>query len=410
MLDRESGGGDHGRRAASILIVASALLAFGLVMVTSAAAPVQASLLDAPLWRTVFGRQLVFVLAGWGGMALTYLLAPAMLRRAGLRRVIAIGFLGVAIGLLLLTLVPGFAETRHGSQRWLRIGPAPLGIGFQPSELAKLGLVLFLVWWLADRDVDLRSWRKALLPACVVLGVLVALVGKEDFGTAILLATVGGAMLLVGGCRVGHLAVVGAAGFALLSVLLFAESYRLRRLVAFWDIWADPQGDGYQPLQSLGAIASGGWLGKGLGGGVQKYGYLPESHSDFIFAIVCEETGVVGGLLVLALFASIVVLGLQTMRSATTPQGRLLSFGLTSMVGLQAAMNVAVVSVVAPTTGISLPLVSAGGSGVLVSCMALGVLAALARDGQQVARVERAGVTRAAPCVADRIPGAVVSW
>ena len=192
-----------------------------------------------------------------------------------------------------------------------------------------------------------------------------------------LLAGVGIVMLFVGGCRLRHLAALGSLGTAALTMLLLAAPYRIARLSAFTGFWDDPRGSGYQPLQSLTTIASGGWLGTGLGSGVQKYGYLPESRTDFIFAVICEELGVFGAFLVIALFGALIWLVLRIMLAAPTRFERLLAFGLGSMIGLQAVMNIAVVTVVTPTTGISLPLISAGGSSVLMTCLAVGILIAI---------------------------------
>jgi cell division protein FtsW len=166
-----------------------------------------------------------------------------------------------------------------------------------------------------------------------------------------------------------------------MMALLFSAPYRLERITAYLRFWDEPQGSGYQPLQSLTTVASGGWLGTGLGSGVQKYGYLPESRTDFIFAVICEELGLFGAALVIALFCVMIWLSLRIMLTARSRFERLLAFGLGATIGLQAAMNIAVVAVVTPTTGISLPLVSAGGSGLLAFCLATGVLAAIAARG-----------------------------
>ena len=163
--------------------------------------------------------------------------------------------------------------------------------------------------------------------------------------------------------------------------MLYAAPYRLARIAAYTGFWEDPRGSGYQPLQSLAAIASGGWFGAGLGSGVQKYGYLPESRTDFIFAVICEELGVFGAALVIALFGTLVWLSLRTMLGARSRFERMLAFGLGATIGLQATMNIAVVTVVTPTTGISLPLISAGGSSLVTFCLATGVLAAIAARG-----------------------------
>lgn len=363
---------------AAVVVVAIALMAIGLVMVTSASAPLDHSYVDVPLWRTVFGRQALFVLAGAIVALITSRVSGPALARPKVRRSIVYAISVLAVAGLAVTLIPGLAHARHGSQRWVQLIPIWSGIGFQPSELAKLALVCFLAAWLADRDVDMRSFRKGFLPAAAAIGGCVLLVGKEDFSTAVLLAGVGVAVLAVAGCRIRHLLLLCSIGVCGFGFLLVSAPYRIARLMAFQNIWDDPRGAGYQPLQSLATIASGGWFGTGLGAGVQKYGYLPESHSDFIFAVICEETGLLGGGLVIALFCAFIWLGLRTMWSARTRFERLLAFGITACVGMQAAMNIAVVTVVAPPTGIPLPLISAGGSGLVTFSFAIGLLAAVA--------------------------------
>ena len=367
--------------AGAMVIMATALLAIGVVMVTSASAHLDRSYLDVSLWQSVFGRQAIFAVAGFLLMILVVRVGPALLARPVGRRWGALTACGIALIALTATFLPGWSDARHGSQRWVQLSLSGVVLGFQPSELAKIALVVALAWWFGERDTDGRSFKKGLLPAALMIGLFVLLVGKEDFSTSFLLAAVGGLMLLVAGCRLVHLGVLGALGACGLVGLLLMEPYRIQRLIAFLDIWGDARGAGYQPLQSLTTIASGGWLGTGLGAGIQKYGYLPESHSDFIFAQLCEETGVLGGMVVVALFCAIVYLGLRAMWSARTLFERQVAFGLTACLGLQAVLNIAVVTVMAPTTGIPLPLVSAGGSGVLTCSLAIGLLAAIARRG-----------------------------
>ncbi|MCH8146555.1 MAG: cell division protein FtsW [Planctomycetes bacterium] len=366
---------DH---AGAMVIVATALLVIGVVMVTSASARLDQSYLDVSLWQSVFGRQGIFAVVGflllisaarWGQLLLA---APAG------RKWCTFAVCAFALITLGATFLPGWSVARHGSQRWIHVSLSGVALGFQPSELAKIAMIFVLAWWFGERGADARSFKAGLLPAVVLIALFVLLVGKEDFSTSFLLAAVSGLMLLVAGCRLVHLGALGCFGVCGLAGLLMAAPYRVQRLVAFRDIWGDARGAGYQPLQSLTTIASGGWFGTGLGAGIQKYGYLPESHSDFIFAHLCEEAGVVGGTLVVALFCVFVYLGLRTMWSARTPFERQIAFGLTACFGLQAVLNIAVVTVMAPTTGIPLPLVSAGGSGVLTYCLAIGILAAIA--------------------------------
>jgi cell division protein FtsW len=187
-------------------------------------------------------------------------------------------------------------------------------------------------------------------------------------------------MLIAGGVRWSQLALVAIPGIAAMSYLVISEPYRLDRLTTFLDIWKEPRGAGYHPIQSLITIASGGVFGRGLGEGVQKYGYLPEARNDFIFAMLNEEVGLTGALVVILLFLALIWLGWRAVDSATTHFGRLLALGVTFLLGFQAAINIAVVTVCAPTKGISLPFVSAGGSGVVILGLAAGMLVSVARE------------------------------
>lgn len=388
------------RHSYAIITVTTMLMLIGLVMVASTSASLDRSLLESPFLGTPFGRQTLFVLAGLVVLLITSRATVAVLGSPLLcRRLVQVLF-AVTLAFLVAALVPGLADTHRGSHRWLRVTLGGVDIGFQPSELAKVTMVAMLAFllsfdvspggkpsWiarrflgsqrLAGREADPRSFRHGFLPAAVIIGLCVLLVGKEDFGTSVLLAGVGIAMLFVAGCRLRYLAMLGGLGAGALGALLYAAPYRLARISAYRDLWSDPSGNAYQPLQSLTAIASGGWFGAGLGSGIQKYGYLPESHSDFIFAVICEEMGLFGAALVIVLYGALLKLGHRTMLEAPSGFERLLAFGLTATICLQAAMNIAVVAVVTPTTGISLPLISAGGTGLLTFCLAMGVLQGL---------------------------------
>lgn len=369
----------------AIALVSAALMAIGLVTVASATASLDRPVLSIGMFRAPFGKQLIFAAIAVVLMLTTTWAAIPALASAKARRVVALGLFGFAVLLLLAALVPGLADPHRGSSRWLHFAPLGLDARFQPSELAKLALVTFIAYILTGRDVEPKSLRRGFLPVAAAAALLVGLVGKENLGTAGLLACVAGSMLLVGGCRLIHLAALAAIGGAGLTYLLFAARYRLDRVTAFLDIWDDPQGKGYQPIQSLAAIASGAWYGRGLGEGIQKHGYLPECHTDFIFAVLCEETGLAGGLLVIGLFGAFLWLGMRVMLAAPTPFERILAFGLTLTVTLQAVLNIAVVTVVAPTTGVPLPMLSAGGSGLLTVAVGIGVLCAIATRGQRAA-------------------------
>jgi cell division protein FtsW len=246
--------------------------------------------------------------------------------------------------------------------------------------LAKLTLVLFLAVWMTRPTTDMRRFWKGLFPACVVLGILVGMVGAEDLGTAALLAAVGVALLIAGGARIMHLILLALPGVITFAAMIISKPYRVERLMSFTDIWATPRTTGYQAVQSLLTIISGGWQGKGVGMGVQKLGYLPEGDTDFIYAIICEELGFAGGALVIGLFLALLWCGRNALRHAADDLGRYIVLGVMLMMGMQAAMNIGVVTVSLPTTGIALPLVSAGGSGLLILGLSVGLVANVARS------------------------------
>lgn len=372
--------------ATGIVVVTAVLLAVGLVMVASAGARLDAPILEVQFWKTAFGRQLAYAVAGFLAMlAASRGTHRWFAWRPGKRFQPALVLYAVSVAGLAAALLPGLGVARKGAQRWLQIGPEALGLSFQPSELAKPVLVVLLAALLAGRVQHLRSLRRGLLPACAALACVIGLIGIEDFGTAALLGAVGAAMLVVAGARWLHLAPAALAGAGAMVYLIVREPYRIARLTTFLDIWKDPRGAGYHPVQSLVTIASGGFAGRGLGAGVQKYGYLPEARTDFIFAVICEEAGMAGALLVIGLFVALLWLGWRIVRQQTEMFPRLLAFGLTFMLGFQAVMNIAVVTVCAPTKGISLPLVSAGGSGVIFLGVALGLLVSVARASEEPA-------------------------
>ncbi|MBI1825396.1 MAG: cell division protein FtsW [Planctomycetes bacterium] len=372
----------------SIIIAAMSLIALGVVMVASASASLDRPILGPGMWTGPFGRQLIFILVGIALMLGTCRIAPTLLGSQSIQYWLPRFLFVLTVAALAVALIPGIGDSRNGSQRWLRFTPGGIDVGFQPSEVAKLALILMLASLLGGQRSAPRTFFKGFVPATIVTGVCVGLVGKENLGTAALLAAVAFTILLVAGCRVHYLLIlVGLACFGLL-LLLYAAPYRLDRVNTYKNLWADAQGKGYQPIQSLLTIASGNWFGTGLGTGLQKYGYLPESHSDFVFAVVCEELGIFGGVFVILLFCGFAWLGLRIMTAAATRFERVLAFGLTILITLQAILNIAVVTVVAPTTGVPLPFVSAGGSGIFITCTMVGLLAAIAARGVSVAAHE----------------------
>ncbi len=274
-----------------------------------------------------------------------------------------------------LVLVPHIGLEVNGARRWL-----PLGImQVQPSELAKWAVVLFLAWWLTHRPVDLDKFWSGFIVTLLPIIALCLLVVIQDFGTAALIAGCSLTMLLVGRIKLWHLAVVLPPALAVAFWFVYHKEYRWRRMTAFRDPWAAPQGEGYHMIQSLLSFATGGVTGKGLGNGIQKLGYLPEDTTDFIFSVICEELGLFGAMLTIALYAGMLYAAWQAVKARRDSFGRLLAFGIGSMVGLQAVINIAVATVSVPTKGLSLPLVSAGGSGLIITCAALGLLYSVLR-------------------------------
>jgi cell division protein FtsW len=284
--------------------------------------------------------------------------------------------LGVTVLLLVLVFVPRIGATINGARRWLRWG----GWYMQPSELAKLTLALFLCATAAANPERLRTFCRGFLPLFAVVAIVCGLIVKEpDVGTSVFIGLTSCVTLLVAGARATHLLSVGggAAGAAGLLVVMRMPHF-VERFMGWWQYETHP--GGYQLRQSLIALGAGGWFGEGLGRGTQKLNFLPEVHSDFIFAVLGEEMGYCGVMAVLMLFCALGVVGWRISRSAATPFGALLAFTLTLSIVLQAAINVAVVSGVVPTKGIPLPFFSFGGSSLCFTMAGIGMLIRIANE------------------------------
>ncbi len=379
-----------GRADGWIIFLAAALMAFGVVMVYSASL----SLEDAPVdlwqwWRTPL-RQAAFATAGFVAMLAAAGLDHRMWawrERGGLWRPALLALLACA--LLVAVLIPGVGSTALGARRQIFLGAGGLRIGFQPGEFAKIAIVVWIAALATRPGFNIRS----LAGFAIMMGsagMLIGLTGIEDFGTAALMGVVTVTMLLLARARWTHIGVLGLLGLAAGALLIAVKPYRWGRIVAFFTENPDPTREGYQITQSLLAIGSGGWWGAGLGAGVRKFDYLPHDENDFIFSIICEELGVAGGLAVIAAFMLFLWLGFAAARRCRDPFGKLLATGLTLTICLQAALNIAVATHLVPTKGISLPFISAGGSGVLFLGIAAGLLAAAGR--------EQALPPRGAPC------------
>jgi len=285
----------------------------------------------------------------------------------------------VAGSVLLLILVLILGVERNSARRWLHIPLGATSVSFQPSELAKWSLIFFMAAVCHKNGFQLHSFRRQLAPILAVAGVVVGLILVEDFGTAAFVALLVFLMLLVGGATWWHLLTPLPVAIGAFAAALCWFPYRLQRLTAFLEPEKYADSVGYQASQSLVALGSGGLMGKGLGNGICKYGHLPEDTTDFVFAIIGEELGFIGVLAVIGLFVLFVCLGLRVVLRCQDGFSRILATGIVLAIGTQAALNIGVVTVVLPTKGIPLPFVSGGGTSLLLSAAAVGVLLNIAR-------------------------------
>ncbi len=366
------------RYDAAVLYLVGALMTLGVVMVYSASASPDGPPLDWDTWWRSPLRQCLFAAMGFAVMLIASQIPHRVLaweRRADGAFLLTLVMLNAAA--LLALQAPGLSVSGGGARRALPTGL--MGLTFQPAEVAKVLLIIWIAALYTRPGVSPQSLLRTFIPAIASAGLLIGLTGLEDFGTAALMGVVLMSMMICAGARWSHLLGLALLGLAAGAALVFDKQYRLERIRTFFSEAPDPSAGGYQVLQSLIAIGSGGWQGAGLGQGVQKYDYLPQADNDFIFAIVCEELGVIGGLGVIALFLGLLWRGGRIAACASDTFGRLLAIGITLLICVQAAFNLAVVTNSIPTKGISLPFVSAGGSGVLFLGLAAGVLASIGR-------------------------------
>jgi cell division protein FtsW len=346
-----------------LLISALALMSLGLTMVFISSHVMAQSHYHDPYF--FIKRQGVYALAG--------LAALFAARVVNYRRYQAIVYpvLFLSLVTLLLVFVPGIGSKVRGAARWLRLGPVTL----QPSEFAKLAMVLFLAYSLARKQDKMKYFSIGFMPHMIVAGLFIALIAKEpDFGTAMTLAALVFVMLLVGGVRLAYIMGAFFSVAALATMMVLRDPKKFNRILSFLDPWKYGQDVGYQLKQSLLAIGSGGLFGLGPGQSRAKLFYLPDAHTDFILAIFSEELGFIGVLLILALFMILVYRGILLSLRAPDAFGSYLALGLTLLIGLQAGINMGVVTGLFPTKGLSLPFLSYGGSSLMATLAAVGIL------------------------------------
>ena len=349
-----------------LAMVAVGLLLIGFIMVGSSSISIAARDLGNPyfyLWRHGAHVTLGLVV---GAVAVT-LPASAWQR-------ISPALLVAGVVLLAMVLIPGVGREANGSVRWLRIGP----VSMQPSELVKLFVILYLAGYLERRLTEVRTTLSGFLKPILVLGVIaVLLLIEPDYGAAVVLIAAALGMFFLGGVPFWTFIAWAGLSAAAMGALVVAAPYRVERLLSFLDPWADPFGSGFQLTQALIAIGRGEWLGVGLGASVQKLSYLPEPHTDFLFAVLAEELGFVGVVVIIAMFAFIgwraMAIGASAERKRAWYQAYV-AYGIGLLITIQAFVNIGVNMGVLPTKGLTLPLMSYGGSSLLVTCLALGIL------------------------------------
>jgi len=344
------------------------ILAAGLVMVYSSSAVLALREYGDAFYY--LKRQLLFAALGIGMMIVMAGTDYRILRRHAPTALI------VCFALLVIVLIPGVGVVRGGARSWLGIG----SFGIQPSEFMKLAMVVFMARYLADRQQEISGFARGLLPPLAIMGLAFGLIMLQpDLGSGAVM--VGATMLVIyaAGARMLHLGALAGIGAAGLVGLIIAEPYRIKRITGFLDPWQDPLGSGYQIIQSLYAIGPGGLIGLGLGESRQKDSYLPEPQTDFIFSILAEELGFIGGSALILLFLVLIWRGLRTAITAPDTFGSLLAVGITGIIAVQVFINIGVVIGLLPVTGITLPLVSYGGSSLTLLLTALGILLNISR-------------------------------
>lgn len=360
------------------IALALGIVLLGLVMVTSASVSVASQESGQPFFY--LERQLFLTLLGVGAAALLFALPSALIER------VALPLLAVAGLLLVLVLIPGLGHAVNGSRRWLRLA----GANFQVSELARVLVLVYIASYAVRREAELRgSFLGLAKPLALLTAACALLLAEPDFGAATVLFATGFGLLFLAGARLRYVLAMTACAAAGFAVLAVSSSYRVRRLTAFLDPWADPFNSGFQLTQSLIAIGRGQWFGVGLGASVQKLFYLPEAHTDFLFAVLAEELGLLGVVLTLALFLALIWRSFFIARLAARAElkfGAYLAAGFGLWVGIQSFINIGVNMGVLPTKGLTLPLMSYGRSSLIVALAWLGLLLRVYHEAQREQR------------------------
>ncbi|PLR84119.1 stage V sporulation protein E [Bacillus canaveralius] len=354
-----------------LIIVTFTLLAVGLIMVYSSSA-VQA---DFRFKDSFFFAKRQMLFAGVGIIAMFFIMNIDYWAWKTWAKVIII----ICFVLLLVVLIPGIGNERNGSRSWIGVG----AFSIQPSEFMKLAMIVFLAKFLSERQKLITSFKKGLVPSLSLVFTAFALIMLQpDLGTGTVMVGTCVVMIFIAGAQISHFIGLGLIGVAGFVGLVLSAPYRMQRITSFLDPWADPRGTGFQIIQSLYAIGPGGLFGLGLGESRQKFFYLPEPQTDFIFAILAEELGFIGGSFVLLLFSLLLWRGIRISLGAPDLYGSFLALGIIAMIAIQVMINIGVVTGLMPVTGITLPFLSYGGSSLTLMLMAIGVLLNISRHAR----------------------------
>jgi cell division protein FtsW len=348
----------------TLLALVLGLTVFGLVMVYSSSFMIAVNEGHTQIYYLV--RQTM-----WAALGCVGLLVAQRLNYRHWRR-LALPLMAVTLFLLILViLLPESVTKRGGAERWIRLGP----VGVQPSEIAKLSLIVYLASWLMGRGAKLRSMTISLIPFTVIMGIVLALVMLQpNLSTSIILGVIGVSVYFAAGANLWHIVAGLGLGGTLGYVLMQTASYRLERFLVYKDPWKYYRDGGFQPIHAMYALASGGWTGRGLGQSRQKFNWLPSAHADAIYSVIGEELGIIGTMLVLAAFLFLAYRGFRIASRSSDPFAALVAVGITSSLTFQAFVNMAVVAQVIPFTGVTLPFISYGGSSLAMSLFSVGIL------------------------------------
>lgn len=367
------------RAGQGIIVISITLLVLGVVMVNSAGMQVSQEhhltlndlLMSRPSFLAILAMLAMFI----GSRFPTQLMTRSVFQIH-----LAFWLLLIAVILLLFVYVPGIGKEVNFGRRWVTIG----SISFQPSEIAKWVMVLAVALWASTNADRMKEYWRGFIPPIACVGIVCAIIAIEDLGTGVLIFVIASILFLASGSRLKYfvsLLPVAIGGFA---IAVIANPYRIGRLQSYLHPFADPDNSGYHILQSMNAIAGGGLSGLGLGNGIHKFGYLPEDTTDFIFAVICEELGIFGSVAVALLYIGLIVLGIVVIRKLSSTFEQLLVLGIMATIGLQAGMNILVVTAMIPTKGIALPLLSNGGTGWLLTAFCIGLVNAIDRKNENI--------------------------